>query len=134
MEAMTAEQAAEHLWVTHRRFMATSDFDVGSKQDLYFNALALAGEVGEAAEEVLFSFLLALKADKVANIAKKSMRGDELNRDALRDELGDMFSYWSHILKCAGFTMSEVVTRSVEKADAYIEVLEQRRAARESGA
>lgn len=107
---MTAEEAAEQLWILHHRFMATAEFEVGSVSDLRFNALAMCGEAGE-----------------VANAIKKGWRGDSLNIDNLRDELGDVFSYWTHLVHCAGFTVEEIVTRSVEKAGAYIEVLEKSR-------
>lgn len=108
---MTLEQAAEELWELHRRFMAQSGFEVGSTEDMRYNALAMCGEAGE-----------------VANVIKKGWRGDELSKNNLRDELGDVFSYWSHLVKCAGFTLDEVALRAVGKAGYYIETLEEKRA------
>ena len=107
---MTLEEAAARLWVLHHRFMAQSGFEVGSTEDMRFNALAMCGEAGE-----------------VANVIKKGWRGDELKKNDLRDELGDVFSYWTHLVTCAGFTFEEVATRAVRKAGFYIDELEERR-------
>lgn len=108
---MTLEDAAERLWELHIRFMAQSGFPVGSAEDMRYNALAMCGEAGE-----------------VANVVKKGWRGDELSQNDLRDELGDVFSYWSHLVRCAGFTLDEVALRAVGKAGYYIEELEAKRA------
>lgn len=107
---MKLEDAAGRLWILHSRFMAKSGFPVGSTEDMRYNALAMCGEAGE-----------------VANVIKKDWRGDDLKLDQLRDELGDVFSYWSHLVKCAGFTLDEVAQRAVDKAGAYIEDLEAQR-------
>lgn len=109
---MTLEEAAEKLWVLHHRFMAQSGIVVGSTEDMRYNALAMCGEVGE-----------------VANVVKKEWRGDGIERLRLRDELGDVFSYWSHVVRCAGFTIDEVALRAVGKASSYIEELEKMREA-----
>lgn len=109
---MTLEDAAREMWVLHARFMARSGFPVGSTEDIRYNALAMCGEAGE-----------------VANVIKKEWRGDGLERDRLRDELGDVFAYWSHLVKCSGFTLDEIAARAVEKAGAYVEELEARRGA-----
>lgn len=107
---MTLEEAAERLWVLHHRFMAKSGFEVGSTEDMRYNALAMCGEAGEVANEI-----------------KKDWRGDGLARLKLRDELGDVFAYWSHLVRCSGFTCGEVALRAVGKAGFYIDELEGRR-------
>lgn len=104
---MNLNEAAEALWDLHPRFMAWSEVAVGSAEDLRYNVLAVCGEAGE-----------------VANVVKKDWRGDGLVREKLRDELGDVFAYWSNAVYCAGFTPDEVATRAVEKAAAYVEKLE----------
>ena len=77
-----------------------------------FCALAMCGEAGE-----------------VANVVKKEWLGDGAEMLKLRDELGDVFAYWSILVRCAGFTLDEVALRSVGKAGFYIEELEKRREA-----
>lgn len=102
--------AEERLWDLHHRFIARSGHKAGTDDDVCFLALALAGEVGE-----------------VANIIKKSWRGDGLNLPNLYDELSDVFAYWVLLVYAVGATAEEIVTRSVTKAEAKIAKLEARR-------
>jgi NTP pyrophosphatase (non-canonical NTP hydrolase) len=65
----------EELW---RRHCANVSWDVGSPEDKLFLACGAAGEVGE-----------------LANLIKKVYRGNEVDRDRIREEIGDAVVYLS---------------------------------------
>jgi NTP pyrophosphatase (non-canonical NTP hydrolase) len=101
---------ARDLWELHHRFIARSGNKAGSIEDERFLALALAGEAGE-----------------VANFVKKQWRGDQVDRESLKDELSDVFVYWCLLVRCAGFDAAGVISRSHTKAVEKIAQLEGRR-------
>lgn len=64
----------------------------GEKQ--HFMALALSGEAGELADELVLTLAICGKAGKLANLFKKDWRGDTGDRTANKhSEMGDIGAY-----------------------------------------
>lgn len=108
-DKMTFEhKISDDLWELHQRFV--TNHPVGSIEDERFLALAMAGEAGE-----------------VANFVKKQWRGDQVDRNNLKDELSDVFAYWCLLVRCAGFDVTAVMARSSTKAIERLRQLEAER-------
>lgn len=67
-------------------------------RSLFIMATGIAGESGEVSE-----------------ILKKHVRDGDLNRDALKKELGDVLHYWARIAREFGITPTEVMYDNIEK-------------------
>ncbi len=91
MKMMTPEQYA--------KFVRIGNF-TGSERDAKFlAAMGLCGEAGEVSEL----------------LKKHLLHGDELNRDELVKELGDVLWYFFHTLNTFDLTFTEVVERNIVK-------------------
>jgi NTP pyrophosphatase (non-canonical NTP hydrolase) len=85
----------------HERFLKlaqakgnlTSDSEV-----LNFLALALCGEAGE-----------------LANLVKKIWRGDEIDRDQIRDEIADVRIYLEHLSRHLDFDLDRACERKLDE-------------------
>lgn len=90
----------------HERFVAlartqgslTSDTEI-----LHFLALAICGEAGE-----------------LANLIKKSWRGDAVNADAIRDEIADIRIYLEHISRALGIDLDRACEQKLEEVAARL--------------
>ncbi len=71
---------------------------------IHFCAIGLAGEVGET-----------------LNIIKKSMRGEEINQDALELELGDSLYYLARLANYLGFSLENIAETNLEKVRSFYE-------------
>lgn len=67
-------------------------------RSLFIMATGLAGEAGEVSE-----------------ILKKHVRDGDLNRDALKKELGDVLHYWARIAKEFDIPPTEIMLDNIEK-------------------
>lgn len=85
----------------HERFLKlaqakghlTSDSEV-----LNFLTLAICGEAGE-----------------LANLVKKTWRGDEVDRDQIRDEIADIRIYLEHLSRHLDFDLDRACERKLEE-------------------
>jgi NTP pyrophosphatase (non-canonical NTP hydrolase) len=71
-----------------------------TERDFRIMELGLPGEVGEVLE-----------------LLKKQVRDGNLDKTALKKELGDVVYYWARICSAQGFTPSEVIMANVEKIE-----------------
>lgn len=67
-------------------------------RSLFIMATGLSGEAGEVSE-----------------ILKKHVRDGDLNRDALKKELGDVLHYWARIAREFDISPTEIMLDNVEK-------------------
>lgn len=74
--------------------------DTKDEKSLSIMSLGLAGESGEVLEHI-----------------KKLIRDGNLNRDALKKELGDVAYYWARICRYFDFQPSEIINANVEKLE-----------------
>lgn len=96
---MDADAFIDYAKWTDRVWVKNEDFDI----DLSAEALGLTEEAGEVAGKV-----------------RKYLQGRELNRDELVKELGDVFFFWSRIVKRFGLTPQEIVYRNQDKLEARL--------------
>lgn len=68
--------------------------------NLVYLGLGLAGETGEVVEMI-----------------KRHMRGVEIDRAALADELGDVAYYWARLCLTIGHEPSQVLDQSLKKIE-----------------
>jgi NTP pyrophosphatase (non-canonical NTP hydrolase) len=83
----------------------TEDFwfsgkDRSELESIAIMTIGLGGETGEVQEHI-----------------KKHIRDNNLDRDALKKELGDVAYYWARICKQFGFAPSEVLQANKEKLE-----------------
>lgn len=78
------------MWMPYKNKKA----DIG----LFIMALGLGGEAGEVMEHI-----------------KKLYRDGELDKKALKKELGDVVYYWARICRKFGFSPSSVLDANIEK-------------------
>jgi NTP pyrophosphatase (non-canonical NTP hydrolase) len=68
------------------------------KHPIIYTTLGLTGEAGE-----------------VANIVKKYLRDGALNKEKLRDEIGDCLWYIARLAADLGFTLETIAKGNIEK-------------------
>jgi NTP pyrophosphatase (non-canonical NTP hydrolase) len=71
---------------------------IGPGRDMTIMCFGLGGETGEILEKI-----------------KKYIRDCQLDKEALKKELGDAAFYWSRICRYFGFDPSEVLQTNIEK-------------------
>lgn len=84
----------EKMWFSGKAGVPTQE------RDLPIMALGLAGEVGEVVEHI-----------------KHLIRDEQLDKDALKKELGDAVFYWARICKYFGMEPSEVLADNIAKLE-----------------
>lgn len=86
----------------YQEFAYSLTSEKGKENPVLNGVLGLAGESGECAD-----------------IVKKALfQGHELNKEKLKDELGDVLWYISLTAKGLGFTLQEIADYNVEKLSA----------------
>lgn len=83
----------------YAKFVEVGNFTTGERDAKFLAAMGLAGEAGETCDL----------------IKKHLLHGKELDRDALKKELGDVFWYLVHTCNTFGIPLDEVVEANVVK-------------------
>jgi NTP pyrophosphatase (non-canonical NTP hydrolase) len=87
------------LPIKYKQFVRTGNFTENKRDAKFLAAMGLAGEAGE-----------------VCDLLKKHLlHGKLLNRDELKDELGDVLWYLQHTCNTFGIPMAEVAHGNIRK-------------------
>src|SRR5207237_744568 len=98
---------ARFLRLAQAKGSLTSDSEV-----LNFLALAICGEAGE-----------------LANLVKKRWRGDEVDRDQIRDEIADIRIYLEHLSRHLDIDLDKACERKLEEVNERLRAKERPEAA-----
>ncbi len=101
-------------------FIRHANFTTNERDAMFLSALGLNGEAGEVSEILLEAGLsgedLSRSTSKIAELIKKHLiHGKDLDRDRLKDELGDVLWYFFLALNTFGLTFAEVAEGNVTK-------------------
>ncbi|MDB5388266.1 MAG: hypothetical protein JWM11_3912 [Planctomycetaceae bacterium] len=94
---------ARFLKIARAKGHLTSELDV-----LHFLALAICGEAGE-----------------LANLVKKTWRGDDIDEKRIRDEIADIRIYLEHICRHLGIDLDDACEQKLEEVAARLNAKEQ---------
>lgn len=78
----------------------------------------LAGRTANPHENALLNYGLGLggESGEVQELIKKfAFHGHVIQKDSIKNELGDVLWYLSNIAKTAGLTLEEIATANIEK-------------------
>ncbi len=101
-------------------FVKHANFTTNDRDAMFLSALGLNGESGEVAEILQEAGLsgegLSTATSKIAEFVKKHLiHGKDLDRDRLKDELGDVLWYFFLALNTFEFSFREVAQANLVK-------------------
>jgi NTP pyrophosphatase (non-canonical NTP hydrolase) len=94
----TWQQRAAHIHERFLRLAQTKGNLTSDSEVLSFLALAICGEAGE-----------------LANLVKKLWRGDDVDRDQIRDEIADIRIYLEHISRHLNIDLDRACERKLDE-------------------
>lgn len=111
MEPQTKSRWQQKAQGIHERFIKLAQTKGNLNSDtevLHFLALAICGEVGE-----------------LANLVKKVWRGDEVDPNAIRDELADIRIYLEHLSRALDIDLDRACDNKLDEVAERLAVKEQ---------